>query len=142
MYLVELGTKLLLVALQYIHLSLSKCLLAFTHTRGAVFLGAVGIFSPNTLTGNFRLAKLCLQDASRALVFPPKMGQVLALPTYLKVLLYDPEEIFIQDTWDKGGGLPLPSHTKQWKYCDEGQCKLEKVGCPNLLLLKIIIALS
>lgn len=49
----------------------------------AVFLGAVGIFSPKALTGNFRLAKLCLEDASRALVFPPKMGQVLALPTYL-----------------------------------------------------------
>lgn len=36
-YLVELGTKLLLVALQYIRLSLGKCLLAFTHTRGLCF---------------------------------------------------------------------------------------------------------
>lgn len=93
-YLVERDTKFLLVALQYICLSLGKCFLAFTHTHGAVFLGAVGILSPKALNRNFRLAILCLQDASRALVFPPEMGQVLAPPTYLKVLLCDPEEIF------------------------------------------------
>lgn len=29
-------------------------------------------------------------------MFPPKMGQVLALPTYLNELLCDPEDIFIQ----------------------------------------------
>lgn len=72
-------------------------MLAGLHSHsGVVFLGALGIFSPKALTGNFRLAKLCLQKASRALVFPPKMGQVLALPTYLNELLCDPEDIFIQ----------------------------------------------
>lgn len=53
-YLVERDTKILLVALQYICLSLGKCLLAFTHTHGAVFLGAMGIFSPEALDRNFR----------------------------------------------------------------------------------------
>lgn len=115
------------------------------HTHGAVFLGAMGIFSPEVLNRNFRLAILCLQDASRALVSPPEMGQVLATPTYLKVpAMGFRGDIwrYLYKTWDKGGGLPLPSHTKQWKYCKKGQCKPEKVGCPNLLLLKIFAPLS
>lgn len=81
--------------------------------------------------------------ASWALVFPSKTGQVLAPPTYLQI----PEEIFIQDTWNKGGALkksvlpPLLTQSKGNIAVVKDKENHQRFCCPNLLLLQIIIPL-